>query len=310
MQCPQCGADVEDREQPCPECGVSLAPWREIPPADGGGHSGEKADAPRSPGATTYLTLAALFATMTVMVVLFKFAPALQPAPRKPTTVVVEKESATPEEEQELIEKVIDRFYRAATANDTATIEALVFPGARGGRRLRLEEATAPVVYTVTHADIGSGTADLLGKESRAFFGKRGGEMEFTLQRADSGWMLTSWDPAETLLQSTIPEKVRLNDVTSLDVVRTLLDARRENDVTTMRLLTTSEFQLRNQSWFDESAEAEGEYLKSHKVGKATASKHRYSVRVDERWDSGRHDVVYTVIKDGEDILVDTRSVR
>lgn len=290
MQCPQCDAPIEDDSSVCAACGASTGP---------------AAPRARRVRAGFALALIALFLIVFAVALLLPSAPAPVPSPPASIAPTASVEPTAPpvNPDRAAVEEAIKGFYATIDAGESVTISPYVFSEGRGGN-VPADVGTGTTTFSIARAVVGSGTADVYGRESRSVIATGSAEVEFRLRHVDEKWLISSWRVArETTLA---PQALRLSNVTARDIVGTLLQARQVGDATTVRMLTTERFQLRHASWLDGSDQSA--LLIDYRITGAKKQGKDYEVTVTEGWVAESLRSTFTVIIGNGEILVDAWS--
>ena len=288
MQCPECGTTIEDGSEACPGCAaahpVSEPPIRRV-------------------RVGFAIALTALFLVAFVAVL-------LRPAgrPTAPPASNVSTRSVEPtlpvDPVRAAIAQTIRGFYATVDAGESVTVSPYVYPQGSGGTAPAQVESTTTTDFSIARAVVGSGTADVYGRESRPVIAPRQGEVEFRLRLVDDTWLISSWQVAREA--TTAPQALALSNVTARDIVGTLLQARQAGDATTVRLLTTERFRSAHSSWLNGADQTA--LLLSYRVVSAQARGAEYTVTVAEDWKPTPLTTTYTVVLSNGEILVDAWS--
>ena len=296
MQCPDCGAESPDDETTCPECGASLDPQPEAPVPNRGA---------RAVRIGFGVLMALVFVLVTAVAVLRPAQPSPVPAPSSVPTASVEPTAPPVDPDRAAIEAAIRSFYATVDAGYPATVSPYVDPKARGGVAPRAVDASQTTTFTIARAVIGTGSADVFGRESRSVIATGGAEVEFRLNVVHEKWLIASWRVARA---ETVPSQaLALSSGTAKDVVGTLLQAHQVGDATTLKLLTTERFRAAHGSWLD--GVDRSSLLISWRIGSAKPKGGAaYTVTVKELWRPTPLTSTYTVIMSGGQIVVDAWS--
>jgi hypothetical protein len=292
VQCPACSTESSDDTTVCPACGADLSAAPEAPTPN--------------PGARRIrigfgVLMAAIFVAAVVIVVLL---PA-QPSPVPPGSVVptasVEPTAAPVDPQRAAVEAAIRGFYATVDAGEPVTTSPYVYRKGSGGVAPAAVDSTGSTVFRIARAVVGSGTADVYGRESRSVIATSGAEVEFRLRLVDEKWLISSWQVARVV---PLPSQaLSLTDATARDIVGTVLQARQVGDATTMMLLTTDAFQAAHASWFDGADRTT--LLTSYRIVSARPKGAAYIVTAEEQWLPEPLTTTYTVVLVGGEILVD-----
>jgi len=201
------------------------------------------------------------------------------------------------------VEAAIRGFYEAVDAGKPVTSSTYVDQKGSGGPVPSSPDTSGTTVFRIARAVVGSATADVYGRESRSVISSGTSEVEFRLQLVEKKWLISSWRVAPL---APIAQTLSLTDVTSSDIVETLLQSRQVGDTTTMLLLTTPAFQAAHSSWFDGSDRTP--LFTSYRIVSAAPKGSAYTVTVDEQWLPKPLTSTYTVVLTGGEIRVDAWS--
>jgi len=222
-------------------------------------------------------------------------------APSKVPTASVEPTAPPLDPAQAAVEAAIRGFYATVDASKPVTTSAYVDREGRGGPAPALVPTSGVTTFRIARAVVGSGTADVYGRESRSVISTGGAEIEFRLRLVEKVWLISSWQIARQVpVQS---QSLALTDVTARDIVSTLLRSRQVGDTTTMMMLTTANFRAAHASWFDGTDRTA--LLSSWKITAAESKGTAYNVTVREEWLPEPLTSTYTVVITRSDILVD-----
>jgi hypothetical protein len=296
MQCPQCGAESPGDETACPACGAALEPAIE-------------AAVPNRRARGVRIGFGVLMALVFVLVaavaILRPAAPSPTPAPSSVPTASVEPTAPPVDPDRAAIEAAIRGFYATVDAGESVTVSPYVDPKGRGGARTRAVDASGTTTFSIARAVVGTGSADVFGRESRSVVATGGAEVEFRLGVVDGEWLISSWQVARA---ETMPSQaLALSGGTAKDVVGTLLQAHQVGDTTTLTLLTTERFRAAHSSWLD--GVDRSSLLISWQIGSAKRKGGAaYAVTVKELWRPTPLTSTYTVVMSGGQIVVDAWS--
>ena len=286
MQCPECETTMEDGADACPACGAAVT---------------SPAPYARRIRVGFALTLGALFLGVFVVALLRSASPPSAPPASKVPTSSVEATQPPVDPHRAAIERTIGGFYATIDAGKPVTASPYVYAKGRGGIAPQQVESTSTTTFSVARAVVGSGTADIFGRESRTVIAPPQVEVEFRLRLVGGRWLISSWQIAPKAIAP--PSVLALSSVTARDVVETLLQAHQVGDATVVRMLTTTRFQLAHGSWLD--GRDKSALLVGYRIIDAKASGGRYLVTVAEDWKPTPLITTYTVIDSNGDILVD-----
>jgi len=294
MQCPQCGVESPDNETTCPSCGAALEPAAE-PAVPNRGARGVRIG--------FGVLMALVFLLVAAVAILRPAQPSPAPAPSRVPTASVEP-TVPVDPDRAAIEAAIRGFYAAVDAGTSVTVSPYVDPKGRHGVVPHAVDASGSTTFTIARAVIGTGSADVYGRESRSVIATTGAEVEFRLHVIHEEWLISSWRVARA---DTMPtQALALTSGTAKDVVDTLLQAHQVGDATTLALLTTERFRAAHSSWLD--GVDRSSLLISWKIGAAKREGAAYTVTVKELWKPTPLTSAYTVIMSGGQILVDAWS--
>jgi len=294
MQCPQCGVESPDDETTCPSCGATLEPAAEAAVPNRGA---------RAVRIGFGVLMALVFLLVAAVAILRPAQPSPAPAPSKVPTASVEP-TVPVDPDRAAIEAAIRGFYAAIDAGTSVTVSAYVDPKGRGGVVPHAVDASGSTTFTIARAVIGTGSADVFGRESRSVVATTGAEVEFRLSVIHEKWLISSWRVART--DTTPAQTLALTGNTAKDVVGTLLQAHQVGDATTLTLLTTERFRAAHSSWLD--GVDRSSLLVSWKIAAAKRKGAAYTVTVKELWKPTPLTSTYTVIMSGGQIVVDAWS--
>jgi hypothetical protein len=301
MKCPACGTDQADENAFCTACGVELRARadEDAQPTDDAVRANPAARRVRAGFGILMLLMFLLVAAVGILTPA-QHSPVAPPASVVPTPSV-EVTAPPVDPDRAAVEAAIRGFYGTIDAGRPVTKSAYVYPKGTGGPAPRAVEASGTTAFSIARAVIGSGTADVYGRESRSVIATTGAEVEFRLRHVEGEWLISSWQVArETTLA---PQALSLSDVTSRDVVGTLLQAYQVGDVTTLELLTTEAFRARHNSWLDGSDRSA--LLSSWRIVSTRPEGNAYLVTVEEQLLPEPLTATYTVVLTNREILVD-----
>lgn len=248
--------------------------------------------------------MALLFLAVGAAAVLKPAQPVPTPASSNVPTASVAPTSTPVDPDRLAIETAIAGFYSTLDAGDPPAESPYVYPEGRGGISPATAGATGTTIFSIARAVIGSSTADVYGRESRSRIASDGIEIEFRLRLVDKEWLISSWQAAR---EATIPPaRLRLTDVTTRDVVATLIQARRVGDAATIRMLTTPAFQRAHSSWLDGIDRSD--LLSSWRIVSARPKDDGWEVDAAETWKPTPLDATYRVVLSDGEALVDAWS--
>ena len=296
MQCPDCGVEQPDGDTTCPSCGATLHPSPEAAVPNRGA---------RGVRIGFGVIMALVFLLVATVTVLRPAQPSPAPSPASVPTASVEPTEPPADPARAAVEAAIRGFYATVDAGESVTVSPYVDPKARGGAALRTVDASGSTTFTIARAVIGTGSADVFGRESRAVVATAGAEVEFRLNVIHEKWLITSWRiaPADTMP----PQALALSSGTAKDIVGTLLQAHQVGDTTTLKLLTSARFREEHSSWLD--GVDRSALLVSWQIGTARPKgSAAYTVTVKEQWKPTPLTSTYTVIMSGGQIVVDAWS--
>ena len=295
MQCPQCGVESPDGETTCPSCGATLEPAAEAAVPNRGA---------RGVRIGFGVLMALVFLLVAAVAILRPAQPSPAPVPSSVPTASVEP-TAPVDPDRAAIEAAIRGFYATIDAGASVTVSPYVDPKGRGGAVPRAVDASGSTTFTIARAVIGTGSADVFGRESRSAVATTGAEVEFRLRVIHEKWLISSWLVARP--DTTPSQALALTSGTAKDVVGTLLQAHQVGDATTLTLLTTERFRAAHSSWLD--GVDRSSLLISWKIGAAKPKGGAaYTVTVKELWKPTPLTSTYTVIMSGGQIVVDAWS--
>ena len=295
MQCPDCSAESPDDQTTCSSCGATLEPAVEAAVPNRGA---------RAVRIGFGVLMALVFLLVATVAILRPAQPSPVPVPSTVATASVE--STVPvDPDRAAIEAAIQGFYATVDAGASATVSPYVDPRGRGGVAPRAVDASGSTTFSIARAVIGTGSADVFGRESRSVIATGGAEVEFRLNVVHEKWLISSW---HVVRADTMPSQtLALSSGTAKDVVGTLLQAHQVGDTTTLKLLTTERFREEHSSWLD--GVDRSSLLVSWKIGAAKPKGGAaYTVTVKERWRPTPLTSTYTVVMSGGQIVVDAWS--
>jgi hypothetical protein len=316
MKCPVCGTDLADGKAYCTTCGAALQPSASPASQPSAGPASQPApeaepqptvgDEVSNPAARRIrvafgILMALVFLLVAAVAVLTPATgPAPAPAPSGVPTASVAPTAPPVDPDRAAVEAAINGFYATIDAGKPVTKSAYVYPKGTGGVAPRALDTSGTTVFHIARAVIGSGTADVYGRESRSVIATPGAEVEFRLRHVEGEWLISSWRQARDT--TLAPQALTLSDVTARDVVGTLLQAHQVGDAGTVRLLTTPAFQALHGSWLDGTDRSA--LMTSWRIVSARPKGDAFLVVVDERWLPKALTSTYTVVMSGGEILV------
>ena len=211
-------------------------------------------------------------------------------------------------------EHVVTALYSALNASDTAAARSLVTSDTQHAVDVGVFRQWSYTTFQVARSVIETDTAFVFGHESQRQLGAKTLGVQFTLQRVGGHWLIKGWDEAdEGTVNGAVPSSglaagpIALDEVTSKDVVSTLLQARQVGDTATIEMLTTAHFQaVHTGDWLD--GVNRSQTFTAFTIASVRKKGSTYYVTTKENWDAGIETGTYGVVMVNGTILVDTWS--